>query len=112
MSKRPKHQIPMELNAPGSKLLQALSTGELGSIEHYKAPFEAIDVILDDIITRLGTVNRLDLPLYIAALEMLIASLKTSLTDVETKLLDTLLERSDVTTIRLYGREVRGDDDA
>lgn len=102
MGNNTQHQISMELNVSSSKLLQALSTGELGSFEAYKAPFNAVDNILDEIVSKLGTVNRVDLPLYIAALEMLTTSLKTNLTDVEDKLLDTLLEHSDVTTIHLY----------
>ena len=99
MENNTSHQIPMEINASSSKLLQALSTGEFGSFDAYRAPFDAVDNILDEIVSKLGTVNRVDLPLYIAALEVLTTSLKTNLTDVENQLLEVILSHSDVTTI-------------
>lgn len=101
------HQIPMELDVKNSKLLEAFTFEDFeeGAL---LVPFEAVDTILEDIISRLGTLNRIDLPMYIAALEVLSTSLKTNLSSIESRLLETLLECSDVTTIHRY---VKGDEE-
>lgn len=85
--------VHMEMNPMGSKLVPAI-------LFKNELPFEEVEEVLHDLIVKIGTINRLDLPLYISALKLLQATLSTNLDEAEEELIDLLMSHSTLTTYR------------
>ena len=85
--------VHMEMNPMGSKLVPAI-------LFKNELPFEEVEEVLHDLIAKIGTVNGLDLPLYISALKLLQATLSTELDEAEEELVDLLMSHSTLTTYR------------
>ncbi len=90
--------IKLNMDVRNSKLIPAI-------LFKNELPFEEVEEVLLDLIDKIGTINRLDLPLYIAAFKLLQATLSTNLDEAEEELIDLLMSHSTLTTYQHISKD-------